>query len=334
MDMIGTTLRLKATSSPFALACALGLALAANPALAEEGGSGHYLPGSIASFMDGVSPTPALITRINVLNYQGSAGKDVAMPIGGRTALGADADSWGYAFTMFWRPKFEIGEGWSYAMSATIPYITMEVSANTALTLPSGATAAGPRKTDRVTGLGDVVLMPLMFNYIVDPDFNVNFRVTGYAPTGSYQVGRLANTGKNFWTVEPTLGLMYFGQKNGREASVFIGADFNQENPDTKYKSGTQFHVDGTVAQHFPFAGGLAGAGVNAFYYKQVTDDSGAGATFGAFRAKTVGLGPALSYIRKLDGADFMAELKWLHESGTEKRLKGDSWFLKAMLKF
>ena len=104
--------------------------------------------------------------------------------------------------------------------------------------------------------------------------FQLGVRISGlagYAPTGDYEVGRLANTGKNFWTIEPTLGLMYFGQKNGIEASVFFGADFNTENPDTDYKSGTQLHVDGTLAQHFPLFGGLAGVGVNGFWYEQVT---------------------------------------------------------------
>jgi len=210
----------------------------------------------------------------------------------------------------------------------------MEVSADTAVTLPSGGTTGGPRRADRTTGLGDIILMPVMFNYTVDPEFSVNARLTGYAPTGSYKVGRLANTGKNFWTIEPTVGFMYFGQKNGREASVFIGADFNQENPGTKYKSGTQLHIDGTFAQHLPLAGGVAGLGLGAFYYKQVTDDSGEGATLGAFRAKTVGLGPVISYIRKLEGADLMVEFKWLQENDTAKRLKGDTYFLKAMLKF
>jgi len=92
----------------------------------------------------------------------------------------------------------------------------------------------------------------------------VNFRVGTYVPPGNDKVGRLANTGKNFWTVEPVLGLMYFGQKNGIEGSVFTGFDFNTENTDTDYQSGRQVHVDGTRAQHVPRAGGLAGAGVSA----------------------------------------------------------------------
>jgi hypothetical protein len=176
--------------------------------------------------------------------------------------------------------------------------------------------------------------MPLMVNYKVNPDFNVEFRLGLYAPSGNYQVGRLANTGKNFWTFEPVLGLRYFGQKNGLEATAFVGMDFNSENGDTNYKSGSQFHVDGTLAQHFPALGGLTGVGVNAYYYKQVTGDSGTGATLGSFEAMTTGLGPVLSYVTKLGGHDTIVEAKWLHELDTENRLKGDIFWLKAVFKF
>jgi hypothetical protein len=73
---------------------------------------------------------------------------------------------------------------------------------------------------------------------------------------------------------------------------------------------------------------------VTGYYYKQVTGDSGAGASFGDFKAKTVGIGPSASYIRKLNGNELLTELKWLHETTTQNRLEGDTLFLKAMLKF
>jgi hypothetical protein len=88
----------------------------------------------------------------------------------------------------------------------------MKVTANVATPLANGSTVS-VRRSDSKSGLGDIILMPLMLNYNVNPDFNINFRTAIYAPTGSYKVGRLANTGKNFWTLEPTLAFMYFGQK-------------------------------------------------------------------------------------------------------------------------
>jgi hypothetical protein len=312
----------------------IGSALLPGFALAEEGGSGHYLPGSMASFMDSVPQKETFLLRANIIYYNGSLGATRPLPIGGQTALGVDATSWGFGLTALWRPPLDLGERWSYAMSATIPYMLMDVSADIGATLASGLSGTVASRSSNTNALGDIVMMPLMLNYNVNPDFNVNGRVGVYAPTGNYQVGRLANTGKNFWTIEPVLGLMYFGQKNGFEASMFVGADFNTENNDTNYKSGTQFHVDGTVAQHFPLIGGLAGVGVSAYYYQQVTGDSGSGATLGSFKGKTVGLGPVVSYVSKIGSHDVLAELKWLHETETKNRLEGDIVWLKAVFKF
>jgi len=277
--------------------------------------------------------TETFILRANVIYYNGSIATNKSLPIAGLTAAGVDASSWGFGLTALWRPPLDLGERWSYAMSATVPYLLMDVSANLNATSPSGAPGSISRSSD-TDALGDIVLMPLMLNYNVHPDFNVNFRVGIYAPTGNYEVGRLANTSKNFWTIEPILGLMYFGQKNGFEASVFLGADFNTENPDTHYTSGTQFHVDGTLAQHFPLFGGLAGAGVSAYYYQQVTGDSGSGATLGDFKGQSVGVGPVVSYTTKIGTHDTLMELKWLHEVETENRLKGDIVWLKVVFKF
>jgi hypothetical protein len=292
---------------------------------AEEGGSGHYLPGSMASFIDVVPPTEAFLARLNLVHYEGSARRSV---LGGLAVANVDAKSMAYGLTVLWRPPIELAPGWSYAMSATIPYLTMDVSASV-----SGG-PIGVRRSDSVSGLGDILLMPLMINRVIDPDLSMNFRVAAYAPTGSYEVGRLANPGKNYWSIEPTLAVAYLGKQNGIEASLFTGITFNQENKDTQYKSGTQFHLDGTLAQHFPFAGGLAGAGLSAYYYQQLGADSGAGATLGDFKGKTLGIGPVLSHAGKLGGNDYVAEFKWLHESSTENRLKGDIVWFKFLYKF
>jgi hypothetical protein len=316
----------------FATVVAIGSALMPGFATAEEGGSGHYLPGSMASFVDGVPLKEAFIVRANVVNYNGSISAKKPIPIGGRTTLGADATSWAYGLSLLWRPPVEIGKDWSYAMSATIPYMVMDVSAD--VEIEAGNVSSAVSRSSSTNGLGDIVLMPLMLNYNLDPDFNVNFRLGIYAPTGDYKVGRLANTGKNFWSFSPVLGLMYFGQKNGFEASAFFGATFNTENEDTDYQSGTQAFIDGTLAQHFPLFGGLAGAGVSAYYYKQVEGDSGDGATLGDFKGKTIGVGPVVSYVTKILDRDTIFELKWLHEVETENRLKGDIVWLKAVFTF
>ena len=314
----------------WAMRAGLGVAvLAVAPRVsAEEGGSGHYVPGSMASFADSVPPAPSVVARYNFLTYDGSYRQDQPLPIAGVNAVDIEAESMAQGLTLLWRPPVDLAEGLSYALSATIPYVWMDVSA---------AVEAGPgrvRRSASVDGLGDIVVMPLMLSYTVNPDLNMGARVGFYLPTGDYEVGRLANQGKNYLTTEPVLSVIYFGQQNGREASLFLGADFNEKNDDTQYRTGTLLHLDGTLAQHFPLAGGFAGAGVSGFWYEQVSGDSGAGATFGDFEGHTEGLGPVVSYARTIQGVDLVGELKWLRELETHRRPEGDYIWLKLLAKF
>jgi hypothetical protein len=92
----------------------------------------------------------------------------------------------------------------------TIPNLWREVAAEV------NAKGATVRRSTSVNGLGDIVIQPLLLNQNASPDFNINYRVSVYAPTGSYELSRLANTGKYFWAIEPNVDFMYFGQKNGR----------------------------------------------------------------------------------------------------------------------
>jgi len=307
---------------------AASVALALLPALhPEEGGVGRYAPGSIASFVDGTPTLPTVVTRFNGLYYGGSY--DLALPIAGLGPANVDAESYLAGLTLAWRPPIAFPTNFSYAASITLPYVWVEVSGD--VTSNGGTTR---RITSQTDALGDIVLAPVMLNYGVTRDFHLDLRGLIYAPTGDYEVGRLANTGKNFWTFSPILGFLYFGQKNGFEASVFTGFDFNTENEDTDYLTGTQFHVDGTLAQHLPLLGGLAGVGVSGYWYDQISGDSGSGATFGDFLARTTGVGPVLSYARKVAGKDLVIEAKWLHEVDTTRRLEGDYVWLKVIFKF
>ena len=81
-----------------AIAFAYGLTLLSEPAFAEEGGSGHYQPGSMASFVDGVPATPTFIVRLDLLHYGGSVDPAVTLPIAGSPTLWAGVAR--YAFTV------------------------------------------------------------------------------------------------------------------------------------------------------------------------------------------------------------------------------------------
>lgn len=293
---------------------------------AEEGGTGHYLPGSMASFADGVPADTTFIARLNVIYYDGAYGH--TLPIAGISAVDVEAQSLAVGLSLVWRPPLEIGKGYSFAFGATIPFVFLDVAGDVE------AEQKTVRRSDSATGLGDIMFLPVMLSHALGSSSQAEFRLGVYAPTGSYEVGQLANTGKNFWTIEPTLGYRYLGQKNGREVSVFAGMDFNTENEATNYQTGSQVHLEGTLAQHFPLMKGLAGAGLSGFWYQQVTGDSGSGATFGDFKGETAGLGPVVSFTKAAAGFDWLVEFKWLHEFETHNRLGGDYLWLKVLGKF
>jgi hypothetical protein len=310
------------------LASLIGLLSLSTLTIAEENGTGHYLPGSIDSFIDGVPSQATFVMRLNFVHYDGSFKVKRTVPVLGTVEYEAKTKASGIGVTFLWSPDWLMGDKWSYATSATIPVVTIDTQAN----LRSRVSTTSQQ--DEETNVGDIILMPLMFNYAHSTHLNSNYRLAIYAPTGSYKADRLNNTGKNFWTFTPTASVIYLSKESGIEASIFIGADFNTKNNDTEYKSGIQAHIDGTLAQHFKLFSGVAGAGISGFWYQQLTADSGDGALFGDFKAKAYGIGPVISYVRKVGEKTIVAELKWLHDFDTENRFQSNTVFFRIVSKF
>jgi len=299
---------------------------------AEEGGSGHYMPGGAASFIDVLPGKPGLGIANFFNYYDGSASGTKQMPWGGLIAGSLDATCNSDTVVVLYETPLKLLGG-EYAVGVAIPYVWLEVKGDVRITGPAGNTITRNR-TERTNGIGDILLYPFMISWTaLNRDLKYNVWLGIYAPTGDYDKGNLANVGKNYWTFEPTVSVSYISSKIGLEVTAFAGLDFNTENEDTDYQSGTQFHLDVTVAQHLPLFGGTIGVGANFFYYQQLEGDSGSGASlFGDFKGRTIGIGPVLSYITKVWGKDLAAELKWLPEIDVGNRLEGDSiWFKLAM---
>jgi hypothetical protein len=202
-----------------------------------------------------------------------------------------------------------------------------------------GNVQVGPitgNRRDTANGIGDLQILPVMLGWTNgDLKFGTTFGL--YAPTGDYERGQLANLGKNYWTFEPGVSVSWLSSKIGTEVSLFAGYEVSTKNDTTDYQSGEVFHLDATVAQHLPLFGGFVGVGANAFYYQQVTGDSGSGAKLGDFEGRTIGVGPVLSYTTKIGRnkkTDLVAELKWLPELDVAKRMEGDTIWFKLALAF
>jgi hypothetical protein len=303
------------------------LVLAPGLGHAEEGGAGHYTPGGAATLIDLLPTKPGFILQPIYTYYKGDAEASRTYPVAGKITTNLEAKV--NSVTLGALYTFDTTLlGARYTVGAYAPYIWQDVSATVSSAFGS------IRREDKVNGFGDITLLPVGLAWKIG-----NWQVGGllpiYAPTGSYEVGRLANPGLNYWTFDPTFQLAYGSEKSGFNASLFAGMTFNTENNDTDYKSGSVLHVEASVQQLLPLGPGFIGLGANAFLYEQVTGDSGSGAVLGDFKGRKMGIGPALTYILPLKNESLLAaEFRWLPELDTKNTLDGNYFWLKTAYKF
>jgi len=315
----------RGTAVNVALAATSTVMLTSAGGLAEEGGSGHYVPGSAATILDLPPTSPGFTFQALGLHYDGDVSVQRSVPIAGTVAAGLDARAdivtLGGLYTFEERIL-----GAFYTIGAYVPVGDVEATASL------GGPLGRFERTDRVTGLGDVTLIPALLAWETG-ETQYGFTLPIYAPTGRYDEDRLANIGKNYWTVDPTVYVSYSGA-TGFNASLFTGVTFNSKNQATDYRSGSLFHLEGSVQQLFPAGSRLLGVGINAFALQQITPDTGSGAVLGGFEGRALGIGPALTYVAPLPNGSLAIEARWLPEIETENRVRGDDFWLKGAIQF
>jgi hypothetical protein len=315
-------------NSYLASAILMGLAWAVTPAIAGEGGTTHIIPGAMATLADNAPAAgPGSFIKPMYLNYSGSA----SVPIPTAAGLAGNLDATANTFAVTAGYTFE-GKvlGAAYTVVAALPYSWLNISANLA-----GANGVIKRVDSSVSGFGDLTVIPVMLAWKDESNWQFNFVLPIYTPTGSYELGRLGNPGLNYWTFDPIFGAVYSNPKSGFNALLNTGLAINTENPDTNYKSGNLLHFDGSVQQILPVGRGLMTLGAEGFYFQQVSCDSGSGATLGCFKGRTAGLGPVIGYIQPFSKTESLVlEFKWLFEMDVKNRLDGDYIWLKAVYKF
>lgn len=211
-------------------------------------------------------------------------------------------------------------------VTAFLPYSWLDISADAEV-------LGGVEIDSRPSGLGDLTVVPVMLAW-KSGDVQYDVLMPVYAPTGSYELGRLGNPGLNYWTFDPMVGVVYSSTESGFNAGIHLGLAMNTENPDTDYRSGNLLHADASVQQIVPLGSGFLNVGAKAWYFQQVSGDSGGGAQLGDFKGRTAGIGPVLGYIQPFREQKLLLEAKWLPELDTKNRLKGDYVWLKAVYKF
>ena len=308
------------------LVCALSAAAGGLPqaAYAGEGGTSHIMPGANATMVDLPPTSPGGFVKPMVVHYRGDVSAKVPTAAGVVANLNADADTFvlggGYGF------EGTVLGGAHFAVAAFLPYTWLTISGNSQAL---GGVSIG----NSINGLGDLTVVPVLLGW-KDENWQYDFLLPVYAPTGSYELGRLGNTGLHYWTFDPVVGVAYSNTSSGLTGAAHLGYAINTENNATNYKSGNVLHLDTAVQQIIPLGSGLATIGAEAWYFQQLTCDSGAGATLGCFKGRTAGIGPVLGYIQPMGKETLLFEFKWLPELDTQNRLKGDYLWLKMVYKF
>jgi hypothetical protein len=310
------------------LACALALAPAAH---AEQSGAGHYISGMFSDF----STTLPSSEGWSFLNFglcydNARAGGERGLPFGGRIAANIKVQEYAEVPAILYAPPFQILGG-QPSVGIALPYVFLQVRALGDITTRLGDRSPG--RTDWASGFSDMILLPCNLGW-TNADFKYGMAPLIFAPTGEYDQDQLANVGLGYWTFTPMVYFSWLSSKIGTEFSVFTGVDFNTKNNSADYQSGDIFHLDATLAQHLPLAGGFAGVGATAFYLKQFTGDSGAGATLGGFEVESYGVGPTVSYARKCGTTMAALDVQWLPQLHVDNTTKGNFIWVKLALAF
>ena len=291
------------------------LGLSGLPAHSAESGTGVYLMGYNSSMAGYLSP-PGFYLRNDFYWYQGNA---KLLPLSGRIEANQRSRLFLDLVTFSYVSPLKFLEANYAAAVAWAPYANTFIKGQAQAGNVFGATREGD-----YTGVGDLGLTPLILGWHTEY-FHITATGNVFVPVGSYNTNRILNTGLSRWAVEPDVGITFLHPKYGQEVSVFMGYTVNFHNPATDYTTGNEFHLEYFVGQHLPkgFALGLAG-----YYYQQVTDDSGTGATLGGFKGTAVALGPCLTYNTKIAGYAVDANVRYYNEVYIKHRLDGQSLFV------
>jgi hypothetical protein len=178
--------------------------------------------------------------------------------------------------------------------------------------------------------LSDIAFVPLQLNWNAG-NFHFKLAEAIIAPTGDYDLDNAINLGRNYWSFDTAGAVTWFNPGSGTEVSVAPGIMFNTENNKTDYQTGTEFLVDFTINQ---FLSETFAVGLKGYYYKQVSGDSGSGATLGNFKSESVGLGPGFFWTPKSAGGRLMVMGKWLHDFDATNRFESEYGTLTVAWKF
>src|SRR5262245_39848813 len=275
--------RLHARANRIALPVSLALILASigtRSSQAAENATNFYILG-LKTTMAGFTPPPGTyLTDINYF-YQGSASGNAAVGIALRRLenpnlpprqftlqadINLDADAELTAPLLPWAAPEKMPGG-NVGLGVIVPYgrkaVDVDIDAFATLTLPLlNRTIEASRHFNfdqSTTDLGDPALNALIGWHEGNWHWNLNALLN--VPIGPWSSSSITNLSLHRWAFDTTGAVTWLDPKMGLELSSAVGFTFNGENPSTDYTTGTEFHVEWALVQHFSqrFALGVAG---------------------------------------------------------------------------
>ena len=231
----------------------------------------------------------------------------------------------------------------------TVPYVNGRIASglygsfiNSRTDVTSSLGIPAPHANEKA-GVTDITFVPLSLAFTL-PRTRLSVTIAPLdftAPTGRYSVSDpiANNAGKNYFSYRPAL-LFTYQRASGIELDLNLSASINSQNPDTHYKSGSEFAATWSGQQYVTPQLGL---GIGGYYYRQISDDRQFGRVVNTVpaldlltglpgnRGETFAIGPVVSFNFNPNA---VVETHWDHELFAYNRAKVDQFYVRAVLHF
>lgn len=292
------------------LALAMLSCLAVSAAAVATEGGGSVYPVGAENFSCCALPPPGLYGMVWTQAYsaervRGNRG-EVTTPDNFRIAANAIVPR------LVWVTPLNVAGG-ALTWHAILPLVDLDVR-------------HAPPGSQRKSGIGDLVFGPAL-GWHHDRNLHSVLALDIYAPIGSYDKNDVANIGRNYWAIQPVVGVSYIDPR-GLNADLKAMWTYNLRNEATRYTSGQEVIVD------YALGWGLGAGwtlGVGGYAYQQVSKDSSDGASVANNKGRVLAIGPSARYD---SGKGWLVTAKYQTETNVRNRADGGTFWVKAVFSF
>jgi hypothetical protein len=302
-------------------AITLCLAWSSAPSFAAEDGQSFFI-GGVHGALAGVTPPPGFYFSNSFYVYGGNEGANHTFQLGTKLVAGVRGDAELDLPTLVWVTPATLFGG-SLGFNLSTPFGRAAASVNATLTGPRGLFSRSGSASDSTTTFGDPILGAFVgwssgnFHWQIAESVNV--------PIGDYQSDALTNVALHRWVGDTSVSATWLDPAIGIDVSGATGITFNGNNPSTDYRTGTEFHVEGAVSKYLSKDFSI---GPSAYFYDQLTGDSGSGDKLGSFEGRVAALGGVIGYNFVVDKIPISTSIKVYREFDVQNRLEGTAgWF-------